>query len=70
MDIGIFAKEDTDENGRTRTNALYLQKHRIKPGQRTITLQVSAEPVKASIDPYNKLIDRIPDDNLIAVESK
>jgi hypothetical protein len=70
MDIGIFAKEDTDENGRTRTNALYLQKHKIKPGESTITLQVAAEPVKAGIDPYNKLIDRIPDDNLIAVELK
>lgn len=70
IDIGIFAKDDTDENGRTRTNALYLQKHKIKPGESTITLQVATEPAKAGIDPYNKLIDRIPDDNLIAVESK
>lgn len=70
MDIGIFAKDDTDENGRTRTNALYLQKHKIKAGQSTITLTVGHEPVKAGIDPYNKLIDRIPDDNLIAIETK
>jgi len=70
MDIGIFAKEDKDENGRTRTNPLYLEKHKIKPGETTITLTVESEPVKAGIDPYNKLIDRIPDDNLIAIESK
>lgn len=68
IDIGVFAEEDTDENGRTRVNPLYLQKYKIKPGQSTITVRVKGEPVKAGIDPYNKLIDRIPDDNTISVE--
>lgn len=68
IDIGVFAAEDKDENGRTRVNPLYIQKYKIKPGESTITFKVKGEPVKAGIDPYNKLIDRLPDDNTIAVE--
>ncbi|OOG69433.1 M1 family aminopeptidase [Algoriphagus sp. A40] len=67
IDIGVFAAEDKDENGRTRVNPLYIQKHKIKPGESTITFKVKGEPVKAGIDPYNKLIDRLPDDNTISV---
>jgi hypothetical protein len=29
---------------------------------------VDREPARAGIDPYNKLIDRKPDDNVVAVE--
>jgi ABC-2 type transport system permease protein len=28
---------------------------------------VAKEPKKAGIDPYNKLIDRTPEDNVVAV---
>jgi ABC-type transport system involved in multi-copper enzyme maturation permease subunit len=68
IDIGVFAAEDEDENGRTRVNPLYLKKHKIKPGESTITIRVKGTPEKAGIDPYNKLIDRIPDDNTTDVE--
>lgn len=68
MDIGIFAAEDQDENGRDRINPLYLQKYKIKPGETSLTIRLKVEPAKAGIDPYNKLIDRAPDDNLISVE--
>ena len=68
IDIGLFAADDTDENGRARTNPLYIQKYKIKPGETTLTIRVKGEPAKAGIDPYNKLIDRIPDDNTISVE--
>ncbi len=68
IDIGVFAADDQDENGRDRVNALYLKKHRIKPGESTITIRVKGTPEKAGIDPYNKLIDRIPDDNTTDVE--
>ncbi len=68
IDIGVFAAEDQDENGKDRVNTLYLQKHKIKPGKTTLTIKVKGEPVKAGIDPLNKLIDRIPDDNTISVE--
>ena len=29
------------------------------------TVRVKGKPVKAGIDPYNKLIDRVPDDNVV-----
>ena len=68
IDIGVFAAEDKDENGRTRVNPLYIQKHKIKPGASTITIKVKGGvPVKAGIDPYNKLIDRVPDDNTTSI---
>ncbi|MGF1560528.1 MAG: ABC transporter permease/M1 family aminopeptidase [Flavobacteriaceae bacterium] len=68
IDIGIFAVDDTDSNGRTRTNPLYLKKHKLTAGEHKLKIKVKGIPVKAGIDPYNKLIDRIPDDNSIAVE--
>ena len=68
IDVGIFAADDTDENGKDRVNPLFVQKYKIKPGETTLTIRVKGEPSKAGIDPYNKLIDRIPDDNTISVD--
>ncbi|MDQ3535924.1 MAG: hypothetical protein M3421_09905 [Bacteroidota bacterium] len=67
IDIGIFAAESKDEKGRRKTNPLYLQKHKLKAGETTLTIKVNGEPVEAGIDPMNKLIDRIPDDNVTKV---
>lgn len=68
VDVGVFAAEDKDENGRNRTNPLYIQKHKIKPGETTLQIRVKGGvPTKAGIDPYNKLVDRIPDDNVLNV---
>jgi ABC-2 type transport system permease protein len=68
IDIGVFAAETTDKNGRRQTNPLYLKKYKLQPGIQTITVHVKGNPAKAGIDPYNKLIDRIPDDNTVEVE--
>ncbi len=65
VDIGIFAEETTDKAGRRKTNPLYLKKHQLKAGKHILKIIVKGTPVKAGIDPYNKLIDRIPDDNLV-----
>lgn len=68
IDIGIFAEDDVDENGKDRVNPIYMQKYKIKPGESSLTIRVKGEPAKAGIDPLNKLIDRIPNDNTISVE--
>jgi hypothetical protein len=68
IDIGIFAADDQDEQGKDRVNPLYMQKYKIKPGESSLTIRVKGEPAKAGIDPLNKLIDRLPDDNTISVE--
>ena len=47
---------------------LYLKKHRLDGSTREITVAVTGKPARAGIDPYNKLIDRHPDDNEVRVE--
>ena len=43
---------------------LYLSKVWIRTRDTTFTITVDHEPKKAGIDPYNKLIDRDPKDNV------
>jgi ABC-2 type transport system permease protein len=61
IDIGVFARlpsgKEADET------VLYLAKHRISGKDTTIELVVDGVPYEAGIDPYNKLIDRVPGDN-------
>jgi ABC-2 type transport system permease protein len=59
VDIGIL-----DAKG----NPLYLAKHKIERAQTGFTLMVDGLPAKAGIDPWNELVDRNPDDNMIAVK--
>jgi 5-hydroxyisourate hydrolase-like protein (transthyretin family) len=68
VNIGIFADETTNKDGRRQTNPLYLQKHKLKSGEHTLTIRVKGKPLTAGVDPYNILIDRIPDDNTGPVE--
>lgn len=68
IDIGIFGEETKDKNDRKQTNPLVLKKYKLLEGAKTITIKVKGKPIKAGIDPYNKLIDRIPDDNTGDVE--
>ena len=70
IEIGIFDKDGKNDKGMTKMDPIYLQKHWIKPGQQEMEIIVDKLPVKAGIDPYNKLIDRISDDNLIPAEEE
>lgn len=54
VEVGVFAPtEEGAEFGET----LYLQKHRLRSGEQTITLTVPREPADAGIDPYHLLIE-------------
>ena len=64
IDIGIFAAESKNKQGRSQTNPLYLKKHKLTTGDHTFTIIVKGKPEYAGIDPYSKLIDRIPNDNI------
>jgi hypothetical protein len=59
IDLGV---DDKDGNSLLRERKLMSQKEGV------YTLVVNGRPAKAGIDPDNKLIDRKPDDNMIAVE--
>ena len=68
IDIGIFTEDGKNSKGMKQKMPLYLQKHWLTRGEHTLEFTVKGKPVKAGIDPYNKLIDRIADDNVINVE--
>jgi hypothetical protein len=65
IDVGIFAADKIDEEGRKQTVPLYLKKHAFSAaGEQSFTMLVDEKPVRVGIDPYNKLIDRISGDNV------
>jgi ABC-2 type transport system permease protein len=61
IDIGVFSGTKDHEK------PLYLKKEKITQQNNTFTIVVDQLPTRAGIDPINKLIDRIPDDNTIDV---
>jgi hypothetical protein len=70
IDIGIFTEDGKNKQGMTIKQPIYMQKHWLAPGQHILEFTVKGKPVKAGIDPYNKLIDRIPDDNVKEVSEE
>ena len=59
IDVGVL-----DDKG----VPIFLEKRKIDKEENEITVVVDRKPVKAGIDPLNKLIDRRPKDNAINVE--
>jgi ABC-2 type transport system permease protein len=55
IDIGVFGAKE---------KVLFSEKRHVTKPQQTFTIVVPAKPVKAGIDPFNKLIDRNPKDNV------
>lgn len=58
IDIGVL-----DSDGK----ALYMTRHKIEKPETEFIIVVDRVPAKAGIDPWNKLVDRKPDDNVVAV---
>ena len=61
IDIGVFTGKKDEEK------PLYLKKEKITQTNQTFEIVVDQMPTRPGIDPYNKLIDRIPDDNIIDI---
>ncbi|HQR09789.1 MAG TPA: M1 family aminopeptidase [Casimicrobiaceae bacterium] len=59
IDIGVL---DADNK------PLFLEKRKLDREETEFTVIVDRKPVRAGIDPYNKLIDRRPKDNTVAVD--
>lgn len=64
VDVGVFGVASGSD---TLGTPLGMRKVHLTQPITTVTLTVDREPVLAGIDPYNKLIDRAPDDNVIPV---
>jgi len=67
VDVGIFGEHVP---GQKLGAPLLVKKVRITQNVTALDLVVPTEPLKAGIDPYNKLIDRTPEDNVIAVTKR
>jgi ABC-2 type transport system permease protein len=61
IDIGVFTGKKDQEK------PLYLTKERFTQEKQTFSIVVSQMPTRAGIDPYNKLVDRVADDNIIDI---
>lgn len=66
IEVGVFARNADDSEASEKP--LYLQRRRITQSHGTIKLTVDALPYEVGFDPYNKLIDRLPNDNRKTVE--
>ncbi|MXN92412.1 hypothetical protein GR160_14380 [Flavobacterium sp. Sd200] len=65
IDIGVFAKPADDEN---MGKPLVYKRVKITKKDNTFTFRTKELPYEAGIDPYNYLIDRLPDDNVKKTE--
>ncbi len=61
VEIGVFTGKKDEEK------PLYVKREKITGEHQTFSITVDQPPTRAGIDPYNKLIDRIADDNMIDV---
>jgi len=62
IEIGVFSGAKGEEK------PLYMRKEKMTQEHATYKVVVDSKPTRAGIDPYNKLIDRIADDNMIDIE--
>jgi hypothetical protein len=61
IEVGVFSGTKDHEQ------PIHVEKQWITQNDSTITFVVDQKPTRAGIDPYNKLIDRNPEDNMIDV---
>jgi ABC-2 type transport system permease protein len=64
IDIGVFGMSSRGEGGRRQTNELYLKRYKLTAGEHDFDIIVRGRPANAGVDPYGKLMDRQPDDNM------
>ena len=64
IDIGVFKGAKDEEK------PLYMKREKLTQERQRFTIVVDEQPTRAGIDPYNKLIDRISDDNMIDVTNQ
>jgi ABC-2 type transport system permease protein len=64
IDVGVFS------GTKDHLKPLYFDKKHFTQDSSSIEVVVDEVPTFAGIDPYNKLIDRNPEDNLIPVDKK
>ncbi len=64
LDVGIFGKASKDLGENDLPPPLAIEKRHFTTPTSTLEFVVDQLPVRVGVDPYNKMIDRNPDDNL------
>ena len=64
----VLSPEARERLGAPEGELLHMEKVHVTPGTNEVTLVVDKKPVKAGFDPFNKMVDRDPDDNMVSVE--
>jgi ABC-type transport system involved in multi-copper enzyme maturation permease subunit len=62
VDVGVFGEKKID--GKKQETVLFLEKRHLTESESTFQLVVDELPIRAGIDPYNKLVDRNSGDNV------
>lgn len=69
FDIVLFPDEAPAEPLWSLT-PLYQEKHVLQSGSQTITITIAEKPGLAGVDPFRKMIDRIPENNIKKILNK
>ena len=64
LEIGIFGARGEGLGEEDLPEPILLERHLISSGEQTLTFTVAEKPQQVGVDPYVKMIDRNPDDNL------
>ncbi len=64
VDFAVFPEEPEALEDYQLPEPLYFEKKRVATGDTEIVVRVKDKPRRVGVDPYNKLIDRNPEDNL------
>lgn len=63
VDLGVFV--ESPDYLKEKSEAIYLEKHRIVSGENKIKISVKQQPGFIAVDPFLHMIDRNLDDNLV-----
>ena len=69
IDIGLFLQHPEDV-ATGDDHVLVLERRPVKAGKNVFNFVLNKAPQFGGIDPYNKLIDRVPGDNIISVKGE
>jgi ABC-type transport system involved in multi-copper enzyme maturation permease subunit len=67
LDIAVFAEDSEDLGDDDLPAPLVFERRVVESGEQTFTFLVEKRPGRVGIDPYVKMIDRNPDDNVRAI---
>ena len=67
VDIAVLGEEDEETK---IPDVIHIERAQLNEEQGTYVFRVATKPVSVGIDPFHKLVDRDPEDNVKKVEVK